>query len=78
MIEISKAVVSGPLYPYQAARFRSRLEALGLTQKAGARALGIAYRDMRYYCAGRKYAPMAVRDALEVLYENAFPRSYHP
>jgi hypothetical protein len=46
---------------------REHLEALGLSQREGARKLGIDDRTMRYFCSGRKSVPAAVMLALAQL-----------
>jgi hypothetical protein len=46
---------------------RNALYDLGLSQRAGARAIGIDPRMMRYYCAGEYEPPLTVWLALECL-----------
>lgn len=52
------------IWPSQAIIVREWLKALGWTQRHAANVLGVRPRDMRYYCAGRKYMPTEMRNEL--------------
>lgn len=55
--------------PTDAARVRSLLTQLGLSQREGARELGANEREMRYWCSGERPVPRMVVLALERLLE---------
>ena len=48
-------------------RIRFQLLLCGLSQRAGARALGIDDRTMRYYCSGTRPIPRVVDLAMQML-----------
>ena len=52
-------------------RIRSMLDRAGLTQRAGAKALGIHERTMRKYISGELETPQLVKVALETLKPNS-------
>jgi hypothetical protein len=48
-------------------RIRYQLLLCGLSQRAGARALGIDPRTMRYYCSGTRMVPRHIDLAMQMV-----------
>ena len=48
-------------------RIRYQLASCGLSQRAGARLLGIDDRTMRYYCSGTRTVPRFIDLAMQML-----------